>query len=90
MEFVEVDCRNGKRDVRGTVIVGWKTPWGFTSREMCHASPVKRFPKSIVVNRIGSGGVRNLTGRVGSGRVGSGRVGSGQAVSNFTVRSREK
>ena len=32
-------------------------------------------------SRVGSGGVRNLTGRVGSDRVGSDRVGSGRVGS---------
>ena len=35
------------------------------------------------MSRIGSEGVRNLTGRVGSGRVGSGRVGSGRVGSGW-------
>ena len=60
------------------------------------AGRVKRFPNSCEAGRVGSGDVRNLTGRivsggfqisrvrsgpVGSGRVGSGRVGSGRVGS---------
>ena len=44
------------------------------------AARVRSFPKYRRVNQVWSGGVRKITGRVGSGRLGSGRVASGSVT----------
>ena len=50
------------------------------------AGRVRRVPKSRVSSRIGSEGVRNVEGRVGSGRVGS--VGLGRVARFLNLAGR--